>query len=237
MARGTFSLSNVQVSGRVGDLVFLPQKNGRFIVRRMPSRLPRRTLGQKAASSRMTRAAAAWRTLGFAEAEQWDAYAATVGRKAYNAFIGLAAKRLQVLPDAPIPSLPPTTPFQGDGIVVAVQASLPAKTDVAVEASRSAGTEARTTFEPGLTFSADAPNAPGVVTELLLQRLRGSLRKPVAKSYVSKGFVAFAPGTREATVPVPPGVYACAVRFIRVASGQEAAILPLGKVVVPTEEI
>lgn len=139
-------------------------------------------------------------------------------RTAYNAFSGLAAKRLQMFPDEPVPRLPPTSAFLGDGIEVSV-APLP---------GRGEGVGG-----PAVTFSASGPNSEGVVTELILQRLAGKARKPTAKGYRTQGFVAFAAGALTAEVPCEPGAYAGAIRFVRAATGQETALVPIGKVIVP----
>ena len=194
----------------MGDLVFLPQPNGRVVVRRVPSGPPTRSPLQVASSARLKRVAAAWQALGAGDVEAWERYARGLGRGTYQCFQGLGAKLLQVRPEGPVPTRPPETAFLGDGIVVRVGGAA----------------------EGGIAFSTDAPNAPGVVTELLLQRLAGAHRKPVADKYRTRRFVAFAPGTLAAEVACKPGAYACAIRFVREATGQETAVVPLGKVTV-----
>ena len=57
------------------------------------------------------------------------------------------------------------------------------------------------------------------MSELLLQRLESRNRAPVGKAYRTRAFVAFAPGTLEASLDVPVGPWACAVRFVREAAG------------------
>ena len=212
MAIGTFSLSNIQVRGRVGDLVFVPTSDGRLIVRRAPTYRPDPTPAQREGERRMKLAAAAWQRLTLEEGEAWGRFAAAEGRRAYSVFFGLSAKRLQMRPDEPLPRLPPTGGFLGDGIVVDCRFS--------IDDSR-------------LIFQASGPNAAGVVTELLVQRLAGLHRKPLVKAYTSRGFVHFAGGALAVPLEAPPGAYACAIRFVREATGQETAIVPLGKVVVP----
>ena len=83
-----------------------------------------------------------------------------------------------------------------------------------------------------VTFSATAPNAPGVVTELMLQKMAGAHRKPTLKGYRTREFVAFAAGALSVAVPCEPGAYAGALRFVRWDTGQETGIVPLGRVVV-----
>ena len=101
--------------------------------------------------------------------------------------------------------VPPATGFLGDWIEVVCE---PAPTSV--------------------RFVATGTNAMGVVTELLAQKLKTLQRTPVLKEYRSQRFVAFAPGGLEAEVAVGTGVWACAVRFVRQATGQETAVVPLG---------
>ena len=211
MAVGTFSLSNIQMRGRVGDLVFLPQENGRVIVRRVPTSMPGRTALQRESEGRMRRVGAAWQALTMAEGEAWARWAAGEGRRAYNAFLGLSAKRMQVFPAEAPPRLPPTSAFLGDGIVV-----------------EGGGSGA----EGGIVFSASGPNSEGVLTELLAARLKSVHRTAGPKEYRTRGFVAFAAGSLEAVVPVEAGAWALAVRFVRAETGQETAVVPIGKVVV-----
>jgi hypothetical protein len=52
----------------------------------------------------------------------------------------------------------------------------------------------------------------------------------VGKDYASRGFAAFEAGTLEVTNPSKPGAWACAVRLVREDTGQETAVVPLGKV-------
>ena len=84
----------------------------------------------------------------------------------------------------------------------------------------------------GIVFSASAPNSPGVWTELLTQRLAAAWRKPHPNEYRTRAFVGYATGSTEAVVACEPGAYACAVRFVRAATGQASPLLPLGVVVV-----
>ena len=67
-------------------------------------------------------------------------------------------------------------------------------------------------------------------TELLVQRLRTRGRAPGAKAYATARFVGFAGGALAVTVGVPEGVWACAIRFVRVATGQETGLVELGVV-------
>ena len=82
-----------------------------------------------------------------------------------------------------------------------------------------------------VTFVASGANAPGVVTELLVQPLVNAYRRSYADKYAGAGFHAFpAAGTVE--VPVRAGAVAVAYRFVLAATGQETALVELGTFVV-----
>jgi hypothetical protein len=81
-----------------------------------------------------------------------------------------------------------------------------------------------------VTFTADRPNAPGVVTELLLQPLASAARRAYRDKYRTQAFVAFAPGALSATVAAAPGWHACGVRFVDSATGQATPVVELGAV-------
>ena len=155
--------------------------------------------------------AAAWRAVGPEALTAWRCYAEEAGLQPYQAFTGLAAKCLQMRPDAPVPESPPTSPFAGDGIAVRIAVG-PEGSDIG--------------------FFANAANSPGVVTELLLVRLASRNRRPQAKAYRTRAFVRFEGDVREASVAVEPGAWACAVRFVREATGQMGALVELGVVTV-----
>ena len=83
-----------------------------------------------------------------------------------------------------------------------------------------------------MVFAANAPNAPGVVTELLAVRVPSANRRPQPKAYRTRAFASFAAGALTARVPVERGAWACAARFVREDSGQEVGIVEIGTVVV-----
>lgn len=127
---------------------------------------------------------------------------------AQNAFVMLAVRVLQIDPLAPIPVDPPTGVFYGDE------------------------TQISATGVPGAArFTASGPNAPGVVTELLLQRLATPRRNP-GPQYRSERFAHFEVGGLTSDVAVAPGRYACAARFAEQATGRVGLMQPLGVVVV-----
>ncbi|RYG26564.1 hypothetical protein EON82_02830 [bacterium] len=255
MARAALSPAFAGLRGALGDMVIVQRPDGPIVRRRVVTRRET-TPAQRENERRMALVSQAWQALDDATYGAWLEYAETqayrnpstgaiVRPRAYNLFVGLASKARQVDSSLSLVGfMPPAQAFAGDGVIVAVaQASLPAKTDVSTteasttlgladfraEGSVFAGTEACTTLGV-LTFSADRANAPGVVTELLIQPLANRRRAVYKDKYVSRGFFAFAPGSLEATVECPPGAYACAIRFVRAATGQETAIVALGVV-------
>jgi hypothetical protein len=198
------------LAGRIGDDQVLVRTRAGLAVRRMPRYRYPVSAGLRAASERLKAVTAVWRELSLAEVEAWRAWAATQPRRdpvtakvytpsAKNAFVGLGVKVLQVDPEAPVPTFPPAAPYDGDGVRAA--------------ASPAPG---------GVVFTADRPNGPGSVTELLVQRLANARRSPTSR-YASAGFVRFTPGGLSAFLPLAPGVYALAVRSVLAATGQMGA--------------
>lgn len=191
--------------------MLVPRGDGRATLRALPRAGARRTPAQETVAERFRPLAQAWNALTIEEALLWKAYGRGLGARdgravqANNAFTALGAKLLQMRPDDPLPRRPPTAPFLGDGIrvVAAPQGS-------------------------ALRFEAGAPNAPGVVTELVVQPLKSRLRTPDPKKYRTRGFVAFAPGALSCEIPLPRGAFAAGVRFVEAATGRETAALPLG---------
>jgi hypothetical protein len=126
-----------------------------------------------------------------------------------NAFTALAAKYLQVNPLASEPPrLPPSGTFGGDGVKVSV-----------------------TAVPGGVRFDADRANGSGITTELLLCPLRSRHENPRPRDYRGQGFVAFG-SSLSRVVPVLPGPYACAVRFVLMGTGQATDVLVVGRVIV-----
>ena len=256
MAKGAFSLPGIQVRGRLGGMVFVPQPGGRMTVRRAPTRVPPPSVRQAAGAARFRPVADAWNSLSIEEAALWRRYGQGPGAKPdgravqpNNAFTGLATKLIQMRPGTALPRTPPTEGFLGDGIRVSVCVGSPSpdgsfgrggwgerspeppppSTSDAPHPLADPPSSKTSHLEEGvLTFRASGPNAEGVVTELLTQRLKSRLRTPGADRYRTAGFVAFAAGALEAAVPVGPGAWACAVRFVRRDTGQETAVVPLG---------
>ena len=201
----------MRISGELWGAVLVSGPNGKAFLRQTPKRRRARTPEQRAAEARFRPVAAAWRALSPLEAGEWRRVAQAQGRNPYALFTGLASKCLQLRPDAPVPSGPPETAFTGDGI--------------AVRASAPEGLW-------GLRYEANGPNAPGVVTELLSQKLVNANRKPPLGGYRTRAFAPFAAGALTRDVPCEPGAWACAVRFVREATGQEVGLVEIGVVAV-----
>ncbi len=85
----------------------------------------------------------------------------------------------------------------------------------------------------GVLFTATAANTVGVKTELLLVKVPTAGTVPSLKAYRSRAFVGFAVGTLGKKVTVPPGFYAVAYRFVKVATGQKTSLVTLDVVIVP----
>lgn len=156
--------------------------------------------------ARMAQCARAWKAMSLAQAQAWRDFAAARGGKPQLLFQALGCKVLQVNPSAALPLLPPETEFPGD----------------AVRFSVSSGTG-------GVVVTADRANAPGVVTEVLLQMLPSVHCRTYLSRYRSAGFHACSAGEAR-TYSASPGVYALATRFIYTPTGQSTALIKWGLV-------
>ena len=198
----------------------------------------------------MKRVGKAWGTLGAAEAAAWDAFGKTIQKRnpvndvvyspsGYNAFSGLALRLVQIDPLASIPAWPPTSRFAGDKVAITVSAEeTPSPWKATPKDSPDASLSSPPSADPPtvppsgkafLTFSASGANAPGTLTEMLVERIPNVRRKPT-EVYKCAGFAAFSEGSLSVALPVEAGVYACAVRFVERATGQATAIQALGVV-------
>lgn len=207
------------VSGRVGNVLFVRMPDGREILRELPIGRDPRTPSQCAWRDLVRRAGALWRSLSYEQAEAWNAYAADQatdarlagGGSAPNgagAFIGLTARfwRYHGLIDPPLS--PPERAFLGDAVAVTA------------------------TGGAGVTFAADRPNAAGVATELLLQRLDGPNSRPQNGRDRHMAYFEFAGGALSTTVPCTPGAYVASVRYLLEATGQTSALVRVGRAMV-----
>ena len=203
------------LSGKAGSVRFAKTKDGTIMRDSARVNNPK-TPAQEAVRSDFTQVTELWQTLTSVQQTQWRSQARLIVKKSkrsgrdrspsgFNYFTGLTTKYLQINPGGAIPHTPPASAaFSGD--------------TVAVTAVAKTG---------GILYTADKANAEGVTTELLLQTLRSAGRLPTASDYRSKQFIAFAAGSLSATVAVPAGSYAPAIRFVNPRTGQETAIFPL----------
>lgn len=208
------------MSGRVGNVVYANTDSG-IVVREMPRRHGQISERQQARVDALVRAGQLWRELTFEQAEAWRAYSLGLAARnpntgllrvprAVNVFVGLAAKYMQIHGGWEAPTDPPSGKFLGDGVGVAIAAG------------------------PGeIVFTGDSVNRPGVLTELLAQRLPAPNNRPQPTGYKTMGFVAYAGSGDAFHAPVVlAGVYACAMRYVEAATGRATALVELGRVTV-----
>lgn len=173
---------------------------------------------------RMRAANEAWNKVDAQQFQAWKRYAETIRLThpktgaayhptAKNAFVSLAIKLLQVDPSAEVPLDPPRLSFSGDCIELWV-------------------CEASSDFfgcgpSGALCLCASAPNQPNVITEVLVQRLKNCRRSPT-QQYRSVGFVQFGPEGLCHEIPLEPGLYSLAYRFVERTTGQMAPKVVLG---------
>lgn len=217
MARARLSMAFEDVRGRMGQSV-VSRTQGGLVTKRLPKYKYPKIPAVEQGAERMRQANAAWNELTLAQAQAWQGYAETLFRtdpitgtryamSAKSAFIALTTKLLQMHPSQPIPAWPPLDGFIGDGV----------------------GLEVSSPHSHVVRFSASGPNSPGVVTELMVQKLANVRRSP-SKFYKSLVFHAFEPGALTLDVTLDPGVYAFAYRFVRATTGQMTPMVGLGTV-------
>lgn len=212
MARATANPLFLAPTGRLGNVILMTGPKGQLILReRIIGRNPK-TADQAFVRSNLGFAAKAWGRLSDEERSAFDAYGETVGRDGYRAFTGLASKYRQVHAGVSPPSRPPTEPFFGDSVGV----------------SAALGPEGSGT----VVFRAKRPCQPGVVVEAIVQPLAVQHRKPKARDWKTKAFVAFSEGSLEFALPLEKGAYALAFRYVNAETGQETERAMLGKVTV-----
>lgn len=202
-----------QLSGSMANLAFRSTATGVQMIARTRPRDPR-TPAQVAARQRMTQVAGLWRGMTLEQAAAWRAYALELAEplhpapNAFNLFAALAVRVLAVRPAAVVPLVPPAQPFAGDAVRVTISGA------------------------PGaVVVSPSAGNAPGVVTEILVQSLATVHRAAYAEKYRSAGFFSLVAGAA-VSLPRSPGPVAVALRVVRVDTGQAGPLLELGRVVV-----
>lgn len=162
----------------------------------------------------MKQASETWNTLSCAQAAAWNQYGESLIRHSafdgqayrstgFNAFVALSVKILQMDPEATLPMSPPQGEFLGDSILLSMG-----------------------TTSGAIVFTATGANSPGVVTELMLQRMP-NIRRKVGKQYKAEAFVAFTAGSLSHILPAEPGAYAGAYQFVEASTGRVTGILPL----------
>ncbi len=198
------------LSGKLGEVVFASGPLGTQI-RPMPQLVNPRTPAQVAARDRIRRVGRAWRDLDPARVAAWRGYALAQPPgpggeppRANTLFSALGVRALMA--GGPLPLDPPGAPFLGDSV--------------------------RLTAGPGpgaVRVVASGPNTPGVVTELLLQRLGSANCRTYLSRYRTARVLSFtAPGPLD--LPAYPGTWAIAARFILTATGQATGLAELGVV-------
>ncbi len=227
-----------EVSGKFSGLVVVNGKGG-LVIRRPPQYRRVLSPSQRAATSRLRRASAVWSGLSPAQAAAWDQYGRTLPRTdpltgrsyltaGFNAFSALATKVLQVDGGAVVPIVPPATDYSGDAVTFSLVGGQggwdptpgPGGLLVPTVASSEAG---------AIVVQASGPNEPGSVTELMLERLPNGRRKATGRM-AAAAFHRFVAGGLTFSLPVEPGWYVVAARFVRAATGQQTAPLLLGRV-------
>ncbi|MEI6513866.1 MAG: hypothetical protein WCO51_11435 [bacterium] len=209
-----------QVSGRLGNVIFVRGTGGRLYMRERVTPKDPRTPAQVAARERLRTVAIAYHSLTSVELAQWATYAKSLWNgisptkrpaspSPYNEFTALVTKVLQVNPQADIPRTPPTDKFLGDGITLSA-----------------AGMSGK------VRFTASGPNDPMVMTELLLQPLKSVVVTPQVKGYRSQAFVPFADYPLTYDVTIKKGAYGAAIRFVKFPTGQTSDLVQLGVVTV-----
>lgn len=214
------------LKGRLGNIVMVSDGDD-LILRERPGRYLPQEASQVAAQSRQTSGAKLWKNLPVEAAEAWRRYAVRNplppkpnGRpgstRGDNVFGSFATRYLLVHPGSTPPARPPESAFFGDSIGVrlaAVTLTLPSPEGEGASEMR---------------IVADGPNAPGVVTQILLQPLVSRNRRTYATKYVHEAIVTFTAEVREVTLPMATPWVAVAYRFIRADTGQATALAEIG---------
>lgn len=248
------------IAGRYGNQVVARSRSGLVMKNRPRYRRPT-SAAQAKAAQRMTQVSKSWAAISNAQAQAWNDYAATLTRHnpltgqsyapaGFNVYFALAAKVLQIDPQAEIPPLPPTADFLGDPITLeATPAEFEPKSEHC-SCPQCGGTGLRTTSDERrndaaeryladrlskglgggiLRLTASGPNSEGVLTEILLQKMV-NIRRSIGKDFKTTAFVAFTTGNPTHDLIVQSGAYAIAYRFVDPATGQSTLPLLVGKV-------
>lgn len=214
MSKIAFSAIVNDIRGKMGTDVFGRYRGGPTGRVKKAPRNPK-TAAQRAIRGYLSRASKLYESFSAAQNASWEAYGATITRhnpvtggtytsSGITAFCELAVKFLQNNPNGVIPLTPPNSEFLGDSITL--------------------------TAAPGtgkVTFSASGANSPGVVTELLLQKINSPNRKPNPNAYKSMMFKVFPTSPLTQDITVTAGYYVAAYRFVKITTGQATDLTPL----------
>jgi hypothetical protein len=218
MGKLKLSAAFQSASGALGEMI-VSEVRGAPIARRRPRYKRPTAPSQAAAAQRFAQACEAWNALTPNQAQQWRDYAESVWRSnamtgtryrgnAMTEFVALATTFLQATPNGSIPLSPPSDSYIADRVTINVSA-----------------------IEEGARWTASAANEPDTVTELMVQKLPSPRRKPT-KQYTAAAFVQFTAGALSHDLPLDPGTYSLAYRFIRLSTGQPTLRLIAGLITV-----
>lgn len=206
------------LSGRIGNRVMVPMPSG-TIVRGRPRYKRPLTEVQIAANERLALIAKAWNELTPEQADAWRKFAKSLARRdqftmtnypstAYMAFSQLSLKFAQMHPGQPLPTHPPTEPFDYELPTVTV-----------------------TPTPGGILWHSTTPNLPGNTTELLIEHLANPRRSPKGRPN-SLCFHQFTVAQPTVQTLLEPGTYVAYERVCHLASGQSWGLEEIGLVTV-----
>lgn len=246
--KGTLGIPAIRPGGKLGNVVFIRSADGYVVRERVTPANPRTAL-QTATRREFAIASQGWKGLSDEAFAAWQAFGVSSGRAAYNVHMGLTRKWLAVHNGGTPPTMPPTGPFFGDAVQLQVTPSSSGSSWRGGRGERLEQEEAPACVPPSpapssmtnhieegvLTLVSDRPNSPGVVTEILVQRIPHARRKPKARDWKTAGYFAF--GSAPVAIPLAPGAYAVAYRFVNSATGQATAMAELGSVELGAENV
>lgn len=211
MAKAQLSVLLEELSGAAGTSVFVRGKTGTTVRARASSNQPD-SPSQVNARRWLSIAAAAYQNLTSSEVLAWETFA-TPPHSANNAFVALTAKFLQIQAHLgtanPFPTSPPATPFQMTPLSLQITAI------------------------PGAIRLLSTTNNPSNTrTELLIQRLPSPNRKPRPRNYVTATFANLRGGV-PTNFSAAPGVYAVAIRYVLVTTGESTKSILFGTIQIP----
>ncbi|RYG22845.1 hypothetical protein EON82_15905, partial [bacterium] len=119
---GKLGIPTIRPGGKLGNVVFIRSADGYIVRERVTPANPRTAL-QTAVRREFAIASQGWKGLSEEAFAAWLAYGDSLGRTAYNVYMGLTRKWLAVHGDGTPPAMPPPGPFFGDAVRLSV--SLP----------------------------------------------------------------------------------------------------------------